>query len=151
MGLRARPVVSRHDQHRRIDLAGPDQHVADQPVVSRHVDEIEQPTIGRVRWAYPTSIVIPRRRSSGNRSASMPVSARSNVVLPWSMWPAVPTTTVIAASVAAGESAATCPRDAIARRAPPARVVGWIHRSKVEHNAATLEAPDHRPGPQPQP
>ena len=45
---------------------------------------------GSVRWAYPTSIVIPRRRSSGSRSASMPVSARSSVVLPWSMWPGRP-------------------------------------------------------------
>ena len=43
----------------------------------------------RRRWSCP------RRRSSGSRSASMPVSARSSVVLPWSMWPAVPTTTVI--------------------------------------------------------
>ena len=49
---------------------------------------------GSVRCAYPTSMVIPRRRSSGRRSASMPVSARRSVVLPWSMWPAVPTTTV---------------------------------------------------------
>ena len=40
-------------------------------------------------------MVIPRRRSSGSRSASIPVSARSSVVLPWSMWPAVPMTTVI--------------------------------------------------------
>src|SRR5664279_3882289 len=39
---------------------------------------------------------MPRRRSSGNRSASIPVSARRSAVLPWSMWPAVPTTTVIA-------------------------------------------------------
>ena len=37
------------------------------------------------RWAYPTSIVRPRRFSSGSRSASMPVSARRSVVLPWSM------------------------------------------------------------------
>ena len=45
-------------------------------------------------WAYPTSMVRPRRFSSGRRSASMPVSARNSVVLPWSMCPAVPTTTV---------------------------------------------------------
>ena len=36
----------------------------------------------RARCAYPTSMVIPRRRSSGKRSASIPVSARSSVVLP---------------------------------------------------------------------
>ena len=34
------------------------------------------------RCAYPTSMVIPRRRSSGRRSASIPVRARSSVVLP---------------------------------------------------------------------
>ena len=39
---------------------------------------------------------MPRRCSSGSRSASIPVSARSRVVLPWSMWPAVPTTMVTA-------------------------------------------------------
>ena len=38
---------------------------------------------------------MPRRCSSGRRSASIPVRARRSVVLPWSMWPAVPTTTVI--------------------------------------------------------
>ena len=95
--LGARPVVGGDDEHRRIDLAGPDEHVADQPVVAGHVDEVDR----RSRRAgsdgrSPTSIVIPRRRSSGSRSASMPVSARSSVVLPWSMWPAVPMTTVIA-------------------------------------------------------
>ena len=52
---------------------------------------------GSARCAYPTSIVMPRRRSSGSRSASIPVSARRSVVLPWSMWPAVPMTTLIAA------------------------------------------------------
>ena len=40
-GLRLRTVVHGHDQHRRIDLAGPDEHVADQPVVARHVDEVQ--------------------------------------------------------------------------------------------------------------
>src|SRR5256885_12923574 len=36
-------------------------------------------------------MVIPRRFSSSRRSASMPVRARTRAVLPWSMWPAVPT------------------------------------------------------------
>jgi hypothetical protein len=43
--------------------------------------------------AKPSSIVMPRRFSSGSRSVSTPVSARTSVVLPWSMWPAVPSTT----------------------------------------------------------
>src|SRR5438876_7934901 len=36
------------------------------------------------------SMVIPRRFSSSSRSASIPVSALTRAVLPWSMWPAVP-------------------------------------------------------------
>src|SRR5512133_1915692 len=34
---------------------------------------------------------MPRSRSSGSRSVSLPVSARTSQVLPWSMCPAVPT------------------------------------------------------------
>ncbi len=34
---------------------------------------------------------MPRRFSSSSRSASIPVSAFTNAVLPWSMCPAVPT------------------------------------------------------------
>src|SRR5690348_4244390 len=33
---------------------------------------------------------MPRRFSSGSRSVSTPVRARTSDVLPWSMWPAVP-------------------------------------------------------------
>jgi len=36
---------------------------------------------------------MPRAFSSGRRSVSVPVSALTSEVLPWSMWPAVPTTT----------------------------------------------------------
>ena len=39
--LRARAVVGRDDQHRGVDLAGADEHVADQLVVPRDVDEVE--------------------------------------------------------------------------------------------------------------
>ena len=48
-------------------------------------------TSPKSRSAKPMSIVIPLRFSSGSRSASMPVSARTNAVLPWSICPAVPT------------------------------------------------------------
>src|ERR1044071_2646220 len=34
---------------------------------------------------------MPRACSSGRRSVSFPVSARTSHVFPWSMWPAVPT------------------------------------------------------------
>ena len=45
------------------------------------------------RWAKPMSMVMPRSFSSLRRSGSIPVSARTRLDLPWSMWPAVPTTT----------------------------------------------------------
>ena len=37
---------------------------------------------------------MPRRFSSSSRSVSTPVKARTRAVLPWSMWPAVPTITL---------------------------------------------------------
>ena len=50
--LGARPVVGRDDEHRRIDLAGADEHVADQPVVPGHVDEVDaRMPSGSARWA----------------------------------------------------------------------------------------------------
>ena len=39
--LRPRPVVGGHDEQRGVDLAGSDEHVADEPVVTGHVDEVE--------------------------------------------------------------------------------------------------------------
>ena len=47
MRLRLRTVVHGNDEHRGIDLAGPDEHVADQPVVARHVDEVQLRATGR--------------------------------------------------------------------------------------------------------
>ena len=40
---------------------------------------------GSSSGAYPSAIEIPRSRSSGSRSVSTPVSARTSAVLPWSM------------------------------------------------------------------
>ena len=45
------------------------------------------------RCANPRSIDMPRRFSSSRRSVSIPVSARTRLVFPWSMWPAVPAIT----------------------------------------------------------
>src|SRR6204780_96235 len=42
------------------------------------------------RCAKPRSMDMPRCFSSLRRSVSMPVSARTKAVLPWSIWPAVP-------------------------------------------------------------
>ncbi len=48
---------------------------------------------GRSRRANPRSMVMPRRFSSSQRSVSMPVSAFTSAVFPWSTCPAVPMTT----------------------------------------------------------
>ena len=45
--LGARPVVGGDDQQRRVDLARADEHVADQPVVAGHVDEVELGAVGQ--------------------------------------------------------------------------------------------------------
>ena len=50
-GLGARAVVGGDDQHRRVDLASADQHVADEPVVARHIDEVDGRAVVEVRWA----------------------------------------------------------------------------------------------------
>src|SRR5678815_2465494 len=47
----------------------------------------------RTSGANPMSMVMPRSCSSLKRSVLTPVSALTSAVLPWSMWPAVPTTT----------------------------------------------------------
>ena len=71
--------------------------------------------LGRVMCAKPRSIVMPRRFSSASRSGSIPVRAVIRVDLPWSMWPAVPTTKLIA----------RCP----GRRPPPRRSTSRPHPS----------------------
>ena len=50
------------------------------------------------RCAKPKSMEMPRRFSSSSRSVSTPVSARTSVVFPWSMWPAVPATMLFIAT-----------------------------------------------------
>ena len=49
---------------------------------------------GSFSCANPSSMVMPRFFSSANRSGSVPVRARTNEDLPWSMCPAVPSTTL---------------------------------------------------------
>ncbi len=51
------------------------------------------------RFAKPISMVMPRLFSSSRRSGSVPVKARTSALLPWSMWPAVPTITAFMRSV----------------------------------------------------
>ena len=83
----------------------------------------------------------PARRSSGSRSASMPVRARSRVVLPWSMWPAVPTTTVT-------RRRAPAARRSRARRRPRRRRGSTVRRSK--HDRVVHDPGEDRPASRPQ-
>ena len=56
---------------------------------------------------------MPRAFSSGRRSVSTPVNARMSAVLPWSMWPAVPSTSpgLEAGSASASTGANDTPAD----------------------------------------
>ena len=101
-------------------------HRAHEALVARHVD---RPTAavreGSSSGAKPSSIEMPRSLSSGRRSVSLPVSAPTSAVLPWSMWPAVP-------SVSGGSLTRS-------RRPPsaPARVgLGVGQRARVEQQRA---------------
>ena len=91
-GLRHHRVVGRDDQHRQVQPRRPGQHVADEPLVPRHVDQGQVVGPQRRATANPRSIVIPRCFSAGSRSVSTPVKARTRAVLPWSICPAVPRT-----------------------------------------------------------
>ena len=91
--LRLDGFVGGDDEQDEVDAAHAGEHVADEALVAGDVDEAEADfSAGRVklRCAKPMSMVMPRRFSSSRRSASMPVSALTSAVLPWSMWPAVP-------------------------------------------------------------
>ena len=78
---------------------------------------------------------MPRRRSSAQRSGSMPVSARTSVDLPWSTWPAVATTCISRAVPAQ-------------RRARPSRdervVVGRSTQRRSSRQPAALDPADDR-------
>ena len=99
LGLRHPALVGRDDEQRGRHRPDPGEHVADEPLVAGHVDEARRcvPSARSVQ-AKPRSMVRPRRRSSAQRSGSMPVSARTRVDLPWSTCPAVATTCCISRS-----------------------------------------------------
>src|SRR5215210_7682962 len=103
---------------------------------------------------------MPRRCSSGSRSVSLPVSARTSHVLPWSMCPAVPTVSGIYASCGPGcrsrsaYSSATGARNSALRgifgpasgRDGGGDLVEVVvaKRAAVEEQAAVADDPDHR-------
>ena len=89
---------------------------------------------GSSRKAKPRSIVMPRAFSSGRRSVSMPVSAFTSDVLPWSMCPAVPTTTWWAPPCACRAS----------ERLDQLRHLPRQHRPAVEEQAIVHEPADDR-------
>src|SRR6266550_3034940 len=82
---------------------------------------------------------MPRARSSGRRSASIPVSARRRAVLPWSIWPAVPTTTVGKTSAPAFRAL----QKRGAQRGGELRVVRGLDGAEVEHDGVVDDAADH--------
>ena len=79
--LGPRPVVGGHDEQRRVDLARPDEHVADQPVVAGHVDEVELGAVVEREVGVPDVDRHPPRaapRAAGpRRSRSAPGAASS--------------------------------------------------------------------------
>ena len=68
--------------------------------------------------AKPSSMVMPRRFSSSSRSGSVPVSAFTSADLPWSMWPAVPSTKEGAPAAGTAPRVASAPAADMPR--PPA-------------------------------
>ena len=86
---------------------------------------------------------MPRARSSGSRSVSFPVSARTSVVLPWSTCPAVPT---VSAIVRRGWSAAPRPEDGAGDLVDLVR----RQRARVQQQAAVAHDPDDRRVAQPE-
>src|SRR3984885_8720813 len=84
-------------------------------------------------------MVMPRRRSSAQRSGSIPVSARTSVDFPWSTCPAVATTYIGGIPVCGPPSSRPC-------RGEDGRdqgvVVGGVDRAQVEQQAAPLDTAD---------
>ena len=84
-GLRHPALVGRHHEQHGGHRPDAGQHVRHEPLVAGHVHERQPLTATAASsQAKPRSIVRPRRRSSAQRSGSIPVSARTSVDLPWS-------------------------------------------------------------------
>src|SRR6185436_18134150 len=69
---------------------------------------------------------MPRRCSSGRRSVSLPVRARTSQVLPWSMCPAVPTVSGISESLHEEQARIRLPEvvELLERNEPPCVIEG---------------------------
>ena len=75
-----RTVVGRDDEHRGVDLPRADQHVADQPVVARDVDEVELGAVVEARGGRT------RRRSSSRAAAPRAAGRRRSRSAPGAAW-----------------------------------------------------------------
>src|SRR4029077_8395719 len=74
-----------------------------------------------------------RRRSSGSRSVSLPVNARTSHVLPWSMCPAVPTVSGTSSFLPGALNRGGHCLDVVV-----------LERAAVEQQAAVADDPDDR-------
>ena len=89
---------------------------------------------GSVVNAKPRSMVSPRAFSSGNRSGSVPVSARTSDDLPWSTCPAVATTLTHSPDC---WSRAQRPADARAREVVASSAGSTVRRSQTTASSTT--------------
>src|SRR6267143_480197 len=90
---------------------------------------------------------MPRAFSSLRRSVSTPVNARTSVVLPWSMWPAVPT--IIGLSARNGARSLRASQQSQPQPAPLRReslLVGGLEATQIEPQGLGGGAADHRAG-----
>ena len=83
--------------------------------------------------------------SSGSRSVSLPVSARTSHVLPWSMWPAVPTVSGIAPGSARARCSSARSRFPRAARATGPRSARGRRRARASSRSSHLPPPGSLP------
>jgi hypothetical protein len=89
-GLGHDAVVGSHDQQGVVNAHGAGGHGVDEFLVARHVDDAQHIAVGQRAVGITEFYGDAAGFSSLRRSVSTPVSARTSVVLPWSIWPAVP-------------------------------------------------------------
>ena len=79
-----------NEQH-QIDAGRACEHIAHETLMARDVDEPDANIVGQLQMREAEVDGDAAPLLLGKRSASVPVSALTSAVLPWSMWPAVPT------------------------------------------------------------
>ena len=90
--LRARALLRVDHEQEQVDAGRAGDHRAHEPLVTRDVDERSAPSVRKLeRRVAEVDRDAALPAPPGRRSVSLPVRARTSHVLPWSMWPAVPT------------------------------------------------------------